>query len=71
MPIAEKAGVPMFAPLVGTTSFRTKHNRYLFHVRASYETELRKIVGHLATLGIHNIAVVYQNSAFGNFSLRI
>ena len=70
MPLAEKAGVPMFAPLVGTTSFRTKHNRYLFHVRASYETELRKIVGHLATLGITNIAVVYQNSAFGKSNLE-
>lgn len=70
MPIAEKAGVPMFAPLVGTTSFRTTHNRYLFHVRASYETELRKIVGHLATLGIHNIAVIYQNSAFGKSNLE-
>ncbi|MCI5071311.1 ABC transporter substrate-binding protein, partial [Acidovorax sp.] len=69
MPLAEKAGVPMFAPLVGTTSFRTNHNRYLFHVRASYETELRKIVGHLATLGINNIAVVYQNSAFGKSNL--
>jgi branched-chain amino acid transport system substrate-binding protein len=70
MPIAEKSGVPMFAPLVGTTSFRTAHNRYLFHVRASYETELRKIVGHLATLGIHNIAVIYQNSAFGKSNLE-
>ena len=69
MPLAEKAGVPMFAPLVGTTSFRTTHNRYLFHVRASYETELRKIVGHLATLGINNIAVIYQNSAFGKSNL--
>ena len=69
MPLAEKAGVPMFAPLVGTTSFRTTHNRYLFHVRASHETELRKIVGHLATLGINNIAVIYQNSAFGKSNL--
>ena len=69
MPLAEKAGVPMFAPLVGTTSFRTTHNRYLFHVRASHETELRKIVGNLATLGINNIAVIYQNSAFGKSNL--
>ncbi|MCM5679944.1 ABC transporter substrate-binding protein [Schlegelella sp. S2-27] len=69
LPIAEKAGVPMFAPMVGTTSFRTTHNRYLFHVRASYESELRKIIGHLATLGIHRIAAVYQDSAFGKSNL--
>ena len=70
MPIAEKSGVPMFAPLVGTTSFRTKFNPLLFHVRASYALELRKIVGHLATLGIKDIAVVYQNSAFGKANLE-
>jgi branched-chain amino acid transport system substrate-binding protein len=52
MPLAEKAGVPMFAPLVGTTSFRTKVNRYLFHVRAGYDLELRKIISHLSTIGI-------------------
>ena len=70
LPIAEKAGVPMFAPMVGTTSFRTTHNRYLFHVRASYESELRKIIGHLATLGIHRIAAVYQDSPFGKSNLE-
>jgi len=70
MPIAEQAGAPMFAPLVGTTSFRTNFNKHLFHVRASYQQELKKIVSHLATLGIRNIAVVYQNSAFGKGNLE-
>jgi len=69
MPLAEKAGVPMFAPLVGTTSFRTKTNRYLFHVRAGYDLELRKIISHLSTIGIQSIAVVYQDSAFGKSNL--
>lgn len=70
MPIAEQAGAPMFAPLVGTTSFRTKFNKHLFHVRASYRQELDKIIGHLATLGIRQIAVVYQDSAFGKSNLE-
>ena len=70
MPIADKAGAPMFAPLVGTTSFRTNFNRHLFHVRAGYQQELKKIISHLATLGIHHIAVVYQNSAFGKSNLE-
>lgn len=69
MPLAEKAGVPMFAPLVGTSSFRTKTNRYLFHVRAGYDLELRKIISHLSTIGIQSIAVVYQDSAFGKSNL--
>lgn len=69
MPLAEKAGVPMFAPLVGTTSFRTKVNRYLFHVRAGYDLELRKIISHLSTIGISSIAVVFQDSPFGKSNL--
>lgn len=70
LPVAEKSGVPMFAPLVGTTSFRTRHSPQLFHVRASYEQELRKIVRHLAVLGVKDMAVVYQNSAFGKANLE-
>ncbi len=69
MPLAEKAGVPMFAPLVGTSSFRQKTNRYLFHVRAGYDLELRKIISHLSTIGIQSIAVVFQDSAFGKSNL--
>lgn len=69
MPLCEKAGVPMFAPLVGTTSFRTSVNRLLFHVRAGYDLELRKIISHLSTIGIQSIAVVFQDSAFGKSNL--
>lgn len=69
MPLAEKAGVPMFAPLVGTTSFRTKVHRHLFHVRAGYDLELRKIISHLSTIGIQSIAVVHQDSPFGKSNL--
>jgi len=69
MPIAEAAKVPMFAPLVGTTSFRQKHNRYLFHVRASYQNELSHIVQQLAVIGSDNVAVVYQDSVFGKSNL--
>jgi ABC-type branched-subunit amino acid transport system substrate-binding protein len=65
LPIAEEAKVPMFAPLVGTTSFRTKHSRYLFHVRASYRNELARIVQQLVTIGSDQLAVVYQDSTFG------
>ena len=70
MPLADKAGVPMFAPLVGTTSFRTQQHHLMFHVRASYAAELRKIVSHLAALGINKISVVYQDSAFGKANLE-
>ena len=69
MPIAEAAKVPVFAPLVGTTSFRQKHNHYLFHVRASYQNELSRIAQQLSVVGSDNVAVVYQDSAFGRSNL--
>lgn len=69
MPVAEEAKVPMFAPLVGTTSIRLKHNRYLFHVRASYRTELARITQQLAVVGNDKVAVVYQDSVFGKSNL--
>jgi ABC-type branched-subunit amino acid transport system substrate-binding protein len=70
LPIAEEAKVPMFAPLVGTTSFRTKHSRYLFHVRASYRVELARIVQQLGTVGSDDVAIVYQDSAFGKSNMQ-
>lgn len=69
MPIAEEAKVPMFAPLVGTTSIRLKHNHYLFHVRASYKAELARITQQLAVVGNDKVAVVYQDSVFGKSNL--
>ncbi|SDO18943.1 ABC transporter substrate-binding protein [Polaromonas sp. JS666] len=69
MPIAEEAKVPLFAPLVGTTSIRLKHNRYLFHVRASYKAELARITQQLAVVGNDKVAVVYQDSVFGKSNL--
>jgi branched-chain amino acid transport system substrate-binding protein len=70
LPIAEEAKMPMFAPLVGTTSFRTKHNHYLFNVRASYRAELARIVQQLGTVGSEDIAVVYQDSVFGKSNMQ-
>jgi branched-chain amino acid transport system substrate-binding protein len=70
LPVAEEAKVPVFAPLVGTTSFRTKHSHYLFHVRASYRVELARIVQQLGTVGSDDVAVVYQDSAFGKSNMQ-
>ena len=70
LPIAEEAKVPVFAPLVGTTSFRTRHSRYLFHVRASYRSELARIVQQLETVGSDDVAIVYQDSVFGKSNMQ-
>ena len=70
MPIAEQAGTPMFAPLVGTTSFRTNFNKHLFHVRASYADETEAIVRQLVSLSVSKIAVFYQNDDAGKDQIK-
>jgi ABC-type branched-subunit amino acid transport system substrate-binding protein len=65
--VAEK--VPFFAPYTGADHLRKAHNRYLFHIRASYGDEAEKIVEHLHSLGYARIGVVHQNDVFGRSAL--
>ena len=48
LPIFTEARVPFVGPFTGAESLRTPHNRYIFHVRASYFDETEAIVQHLA-----------------------
>ena len=44
-------------------------NRLAFHLRASYDDETAAIVNQLDTLDLKNIAVFYQNDAYGKAGL--
>jgi len=68
------AKVPLVGTISGADSLRQSprenaNNRYLFNVRASYATETEAIVNQLVSLGIKNIAVLYQNDGFGRSGL--
>ncbi|ANQ83112.1 ABC transporter substrate-binding protein [Azoarcus olearius] len=69
-PLAEAARVPLLAPLTGAPELREDTARYLFHTRASYLDEMRKMVEYLTTVGVRDIAVVYQDDGFGRSGLR-
>ena len=69
LPIFTAAKVPFFAPFTGANSLREPFNRYVFNIRASYFDETAKIVEYLTTVGIKNIAVFYQNDAYGKTGL--
>lgn len=53
------AGVPMIGPATGNMGIRSDFHKSLFHVRAGYADEMRKMVGHLATMGLTRFAVAY------------
>lgn len=65
LPTIAQVGIPSIAPYTGSQAMRAPLNHFIFNVRASYADETEKIIEHLGIRGINNIAVVYQNNAFG------
>jgi ABC-type branched-subunit amino acid transport system substrate-binding protein len=69
-PIFTEARVPFFGAYSGATSLREPFNRYVFNIRASYADETERIVDQLATTGFSQIAVFYQDDAYGKAGLE-
>ncbi len=70
-PMITSRKVPLFAPYTGADDLRDNTNRYLFHIRASYGEEAEKMVEQLVSTGVHDIAVIHQNDAFGKAGLLV
>jgi len=69
LPIFTKAKVPFFAPFSGAPSLREPFNKLIFNVRAGYNDETEHLVDRLVNTGLKNIAVFYQNDAYGKAGL--
>jgi ABC-type branched-subunit amino acid transport system substrate-binding protein len=69
LPVFTEARVPFFGAFTGAQLLREPFNRYIFNVRASYFDETEKIVEQLVSVGTKNIAVFYQNDAYGKAGL--
>lgn len=69
LPLFTAAKVPFFAPFTGAQSLREPFNREIFNIRASYFDETEHLVDRLVRLGIKDIAVFYQNDAYGKAGL--
>jgi ABC-type branched-subunit amino acid transport system substrate-binding protein len=70
MPVFTQAKVPLIGPFTGAEAFRSPLNPYIFNIRASYYDETEKIVAQFAGVGVKNIAVFYQNDAYGQAGLK-
>jgi branched-chain amino acid transport system substrate-binding protein len=55
----DSAKVPMLSPATGNMGIRATFHRYLFHTRAGYDEEMKKIVTTLATIGMTRFALAY------------
>ncbi len=65
LPLLAESRTIAFGPVTGASAFREKVNPYLFHVRASYANEARRILSQLKQTGISRIAVFYQDDGLG------
>lgn len=64
----EAAGSSLVGPVTGASSVRRAEVKSLFHIRPSYADEIRRLVEQMQTLGMRDIAVVYQDNALGKES---
>ncbi|AXS80563.1 ABC transporter substrate-binding protein [Dechloromonas sp. HYN0024] len=69
------ARVPLVGTISGAATLRepstsNANTRYMFNVRASYADEAEVIVNQMLSLGLKNIAVLYQNDGFGKSGLE-
>lgn len=69
LPLFTQAKIPFFAPFTGAQSLREPFNRQIFNIRASYFDETEHLVDRLVNTGLKNIAVFYQNDAYGKAGL--
>lgn len=65
IPLAEKAGVPLFAPYTGYDELYASHSPYVFTTRASFSDELGQVVQHLRTIGLTRIGLLHYDSQSG------
>lgn len=70
LPIFTAAKVPFFAPFTGAQSLREPFNRQIFNIRGSYLDEAEHMVDYLVKLGMHDIAIFYQNDSYGQNGLE-
>ena len=65
IPVLEQHGVPLVGPSTGAIVLHEPVSKYIFNVRAPYQSEVHKAITHLHTLGIQRIGVVQVDDTFG------
>lgn len=66
LPVFTEAKVPFIAPYTGVMGLRDPFNKYAFHVRSSYDSEVGHVVRHIRKFGKESrVAAMYQNDPYG------
>lgn len=65
LPLLAEHHVPLIGPSTGAMALHEPVNPWVFNVRAPYQREAIKAVGHLVSVGITRIAVLQTDDSFG------
>ena len=69
-PLATEAGIPLLGPFTGAGFLRNPENANVYNVRGTYDAETEEWIKQLVDVeGLSNIAILYQDDAFGNVGL--
>jgi branched-chain amino acid transport system substrate-binding protein len=70
MRVSKEAGeIPVLFPLTGTAGIRGAATPNTYFLRASYSEEVQRIVSHSKQVGMHRLALIHSNDAFGKSGL--
>ena len=69
LPLIERSGVPLIAPVTGAQLLRRDDQPMIFNLRASYHEEMAAVVRYLQRYRRRQIAVFYQQDGFGKDGL--
>ena len=65
MPLIEASDALHLAPLTGAASLRKSGINNVYHVRASYNDEVSRLVDNLLDMHLDSLAIVYLDNGFG------
>ncbi|MBI5259739.1 MAG: ABC transporter substrate-binding protein [Burkholderiales bacterium] len=71
LPVLAEKKVPLVGVYTGSPTVRAKHHPYFFTGTASYRDEVVQMVRNLVAIQRTNLALVYQNSPFGQLMLPV
>jgi len=67
--VLERLKIPAVGVTPGADALRQPGSPWIFHVHASDQAQIRRVLRHLSTLGLTRVAAAYQDNPFGKSGL--
>ena len=70
-PLIEASDLVHLGPLTGAASLRKPSIKNVFHVRASYNDEVKRLVDNLVSMNLRDLTIAYLDNGFGKELLQV